>query len=110
MTKISTQRRVFVANPYYFKIDTAGNQLPYIDTHHERFLEKQLWPLEIMNGNVDQKSQNMPLDIYPTLKENETKGASAMPCRLPLIGMKSMRLFSSGFAHRNRPCHKMYRL
>jgi peptide/nickel transport system substrate-binding protein len=27
-----------------------------------------------MNGNVDQKSQNMPLDIYPTLKENETKG------------------------------------
>jgi len=74
MTKISTQRRVFVANPYYFKIDTAGNQLPYIDTHHERFLEKQLWPLEIMNGNVDQKSQNMPLDIYPTLKENETKG------------------------------------
>jgi peptide/nickel transport system substrate-binding protein len=74
MTEISTQRRVFVANPYYFKIDTAGNQLPYIDTHHERFLEKQLWPLEIMNGNVDQKSQNMPLDIYPTLKENETKG------------------------------------
>jgi peptide/nickel transport system substrate-binding protein len=74
MTKISTQRRVFVANPYFFKIDTAGNQLPYIDTHHERFLEKQLWPLEIMNGNVDQKSQNMPLDIYPTLKENETKG------------------------------------
>jgi peptide/nickel transport system substrate-binding protein len=74
MTKISTQRRVFVANPYYFKIDTAGNQLPYIDTHHERFLEKQLWPLEIMNGNVDQKSQNMPLDIYPTLKENEKKG------------------------------------
>ena len=74
MTKISTQRRIFVANPYYFKIDTAGNQLPYIDTHHERFLEKQLWPLEIMNGNVDQKSQNMPVDIYPTLKENETKG------------------------------------
>jgi len=23
-----TQRRVFVANPYYFKVDTAGNQLP----------------------------------------------------------------------------------
>ena len=74
MTKISTQRRIFIANPYYFKVDTAGNQLPYINIHHERFLEKQLWPLEIMNGNVDQKSQNMPLDIFPTLKENETKG------------------------------------
>ncbi len=70
----TTQRRVFVANPYYFKVDTAGNQLPYIDYHEERFLEKQLWPLEIMNGNVDQKSQNMPLNIYPVLKENEKKG------------------------------------
>jgi len=70
----TTQRRLFVANPYYFKVDTAGNQLPYIDIHHERFLEKQLWPLEIMNGNVDQKSQNMPLDTYPILKENEQKG------------------------------------
>jgi peptide/nickel transport system substrate-binding protein len=59
MTKISTQRRIFIANPYYFKVDTAGNQLPYINIHHERFLEKH---------------QNMPLDIFPTLKENETKG------------------------------------
>jgi peptide/nickel transport system substrate-binding protein len=74
MEEPTTQRRIFIANPYYFKIDTAGNQLPYIDLHHERFLEKQLWPIEIMNGNVDQKSQNMPLDIYPILKENETKG------------------------------------
>lgn len=72
--EINTQRRIYIANPYYFKIDTAGNQLPYIDIQHERFLEKQLWPLEIMNGNVDQKSQNMPLDIFPTLKENEKKG------------------------------------
>jgi len=76
--ELNTQRRIFIANPYYFKIDTAGNQLPYIDLHHERFLEKQLWPLEIMNGNVDQKSQNMPLDIFPTLKENEVKGNYAL--------------------------------
>ena len=76
--EINTQRRIFIANPYYFKVDTAGNQLPYINIHHERFLEKQLWPLEIMNGNVDQKSQNMPLDIFPTLKENEAKGNYAL--------------------------------
>lgn len=76
--EVNTQRRIFVANPYYFKIDTAGNQLPYINLHHERFLEKQLWPLEIMNGNIDQKSQNMPLDIFPILKENETKGNYAL--------------------------------
>lgn len=82
----TTQRRVFVANPYYFKVDTAGNQLPYIDYHDERFLEKQLWPLEIMNSNVDQKAQNMPLNIYPVLKEAEKKGDYALQLPLGMVG------------------------
>ena len=82
----TTTRRVFVANPYYFKVDTAGNQLPYIDYHDERFLEKQLWPLEIMNGNVDQKAQNMPLNIYPVLKEDEKKGDYALQLPLGMVG------------------------
>ncbi|MCJ7684699.1 MAG: ABC transporter substrate-binding protein [Desulfobacteraceae bacterium] len=84
--EINTQRRILIANPYYFKIDTAGNQLPYINIHHERFLEKQLWPLEIMNGNVDQKAQNMPLDIFPTLKENEAKGNYTLQLPSGMIG------------------------
>lgn len=82
----TTQRRVYVANPYYFKVDTAGNQLPYIDYHDERFLEKQLWPLEIMNGNVDQKAQNMPLNIYPVLKEDEKKGDYTLQLPLGQVG------------------------
>lgn len=82
----TTQRRVFIANPYYFKVDTAGNQLPYIDYHDERFLDKGLWPLEIMNGNVDQKAQNMPLNIYPVLKEDEKKGGYALQLPLGMVG------------------------
>lgn len=82
----TTQRRVFVANPYYFKVDTAGNQLPYIDYHDERFLDKGLWPLEIMNGNVDQKAQNMPLNIFPVLKEDEKKGGYTLQLPLGMVG------------------------
>ena len=70
----TTQRRLYIANPYYFKVDTAGNQLPYVDYHYERFLEKQLWPLEIMNGNIDQKAQSMALTDFTILKENEKNG------------------------------------
>ncbi len=82
----TTQRRVLVANPYYFKVDTAGNQLPYIDYHDERFLEKQLWPLEIMNGNVDQKSKNIDLNIFPVLKENEKKGGYTLQLPSGTVG------------------------
>lgn len=80
------QRRLYIANPYYFKVDTAGNQLPYVDYHYERFLEKQLWPLEIMNGNIDMKAQNMPLDIYTVLKENETKGKYTLQLPAGMVG------------------------
>jgi peptide/nickel transport system substrate-binding protein len=69
----NTQRRIFVANPYYFKVDTAGNQLPYIDRHHERFLNKELSLLAILNSEVDQKAQGIDLEDYPVLKENEPK-------------------------------------
>ncbi len=34
----STEGRRFVANPYYYKVDTAGNQLPYINEMDEIFV------------------------------------------------------------------------
>lgn len=70
----NTQRRIFIANPYYFKVDTAGQQLPYIDRHHERFLNKDLSLLAILNGEVDEKAQGIDLEDYPVLKENTAKG------------------------------------
>lgn len=66
--------RAFIANPYYFKVDSAGNQLPYIDRHNERFLEQQIWTLELISGNIDQKSQNISLADFPLMKENEARG------------------------------------
>ena len=69
-----TQRRIFIANPYYFKIDSAGSQLPYFDRHHERFLNKEPALLAILNGEVDEKAQGIDLENFPVLKENETKG------------------------------------
>ena len=71
----TTERRIRVANPYYFKVDTAGQQLPYIDTHLESFNgDKQLINLKIINGEVDMKAQSLDLASYPLYKENEAKG------------------------------------
>ncbi len=70
----NTQRRIFIANPYYFKVDSAGNQLPYIDRHQERFLEKEVGLLAVLNGEIDQKAQGLGLENYAILKENEAKG------------------------------------
>ena len=104
MAAPNTQRRVFEANPYYFKVDTAGQQLPYIDVQHERFLEKELWPIEIMNGNVDQKSQNQTLSNFPILKENEAKGKYSV--RLPPGALGPVMLFNQ--THPDPVLRKIY--
>jgi peptide/nickel transport system substrate-binding protein len=69
-----TEQRVFKANPYFFKVDSMGQQLPYIDRVHERFLNADLQVLAILNGEIDFKAQGNELASYPTLKENEGKG------------------------------------
>jgi len=75
MEEPNSQRRIFIANPYYFKVDTAGNQLPYIDKHYERFIkDDNVYIMELMKGNLDEKAQNVGLRSYPILKKNMQKG------------------------------------
>ena len=36
----TTEGRVYAANPYFHQVDTAGNQLPYIDYQNERYINE----------------------------------------------------------------------
>ncbi len=72
----STEGRQYVANPYYYMVDTAGNQLPYINEMDEIFVgESEVRLLMLMNGEVDYKAQALQVDYVPLLLENqETAG------------------------------------
>jgi peptide/nickel transport system substrate-binding protein len=67
--------RQWVANPYFYMIDTAGNQLPYISRIDEDYVaDKEVQNLEIINGAVTYKFQGLFLEDFPLLKENEAAG------------------------------------
>ena len=71
----STTGRRMVAKPYFHMVDTAGNQLPYINEINEIYTpEKEVRNLRIVNGEVDYKSQNLFLEDFPLYKENEANG------------------------------------
>ncbi len=71
----TTEGRKFVANPYYYMIDTAGNQLPYINEMDEIFVgESEVRLLKLVNGEVDYKAQALQTDYVPLLLENQEKG------------------------------------
>ena len=86
----TTEYRLFEANPYYWKVDSAGQQLPYINYQYERFVsDTEVVNLAIINGEVDLKGQGMELTSYSILKEGEADGDYVV--QLPAAGLgKSM--------------------
>ncbi len=71
----TSEGRKLVANPYFHQVDTAGNQLPYINEIVESYVsDKEVQNLKVMNGEVVWKQQAIFLEDFPLLKENEAKG------------------------------------
>jgi len=61
-------------NPYYWKIDPAGNQLPYIDRIFVSIVSNaEMVNLKTTTGDVDFAGFNTRLDMYPVYKENAAK-------------------------------------
>ncbi|MCQ6560062.1 ABC transporter substrate-binding protein [Paenibacillus mendelii] len=65
----------FERNPYYFKVDSAGNQLPYIDKLQSTLVQNiEMVNLKILAGEVDHSYEFISIPKVPLLKENEQKG------------------------------------
>jgi len=68
--------KYFDRNPYYWAVDTAGNQLPYIDQQIAVMVkDKDVRNLKMMNQELDNAAENpLPLSDFTLYKENEQKG------------------------------------
>jgi peptide/nickel transport system substrate-binding protein len=62
-------------NPYFYKVDPEGNQLPYIDRIEVRLvLDREGIPLSAMSGEIDFQLRHIAFTNYPLLMENRDKG------------------------------------
>jgi len=68
--------QIFERNPYYWKIDTEGNQLPYIDYIRRTLVgDIETIVLKAIAGEVDLQSRRIRgLSNYPLVMENQEKG------------------------------------
>jgi peptide/nickel transport system substrate-binding protein len=74
-TPINTPTWTLERNPYFYGVDTAGNQLPYIDKIIMTLAEN----LEVLNlraiaGEYDKQARHIDLQKLPVLLENQQKG------------------------------------
>jgi peptide/nickel transport system substrate-binding protein len=66
-------------NPYYFKVDNAGNQLPYIDKIQSTLVQDiEMVSLKTITGEVDFSRESAALIKMPLYKENEKNGYKAL--------------------------------
>jgi peptide/nickel transport system substrate-binding protein len=70
------QRFVLERNPYYWKVDTAGNQLPYIDTIvNDLQAEAQTILLKAIAGEIDFQGRSLGgMQNSVMLRANEVQG------------------------------------
>ena len=72
--RYSEQIFIMERNPYYFGVDQAGNQLPYLDTVEVKFFaDKAALNLAAIAGELDEQERHIDLANYPVLKEEEQK-------------------------------------
>lgn len=69
------KRAVFERNPYYWKVDAEGNQLPYIDRVVSRRVEDmEMQVVRAVEGEIDFQARNWNMSDIPLLKEKEEQG------------------------------------
>lgn len=74
LKEFTTTAKVFERNPYYHVVDTAGNQLPYIDRIIIHIVNKEVYSLKVISGEADVAYVNTQFVDYPLYKENEEQG------------------------------------
>ncbi|MFW5836082.1 MAG: ABC transporter substrate-binding protein [bacterium] len=69
-------RAVFQRNPYYWKVDSEGNQLPYIDEWiFDIYEDSEVLLLEVLSGDVQFMMRHIDnVDNRPVLFENRERG------------------------------------
>jgi peptide/nickel transport system substrate-binding protein len=75
VTPPTSTNMIFERNPYYWKIDPAGNQLPYIDRISHALVEnREMITMKAVAGEIDMQTRHISLPDYTLLMENRAKG------------------------------------
>jgi ABC-type dipeptide/oligopeptide/nickel transport system permease component/ABC-type transport system substrate-binding protein len=64
----------FVRNPYYWMVDTEGNQLPYIDRIVFEQKTQEMTPIAAANGEVSMQLRYIPYEEYTHLMSERESG------------------------------------
>ena len=65
---------IFTRNPYYWKVDPEGRQLPYIDHQSYQIYDLETINLKAIQGEVGMQTRHISFQNYPLYMSNREKG------------------------------------
>jgi len=95
---INTPTWVMERNPFYWSVDTAGNQLPYIDKISMANAESiEVVGLRGAAGQIDFQSRNMELTKLPVFLQNQKQGDYTVHLDPGVVGTDAAFYFNQSF-------------
>ncbi len=77
-TKAPADRFLFERNPYYYRVDAAGHQLPYIDRVILSLADSRIIPAKTAAGESDLQARYLSFDDYTFLRQSEERNRFAV--------------------------------
>jgi peptide/nickel transport system substrate-binding protein len=95
---INTTTWVMERNPFYWAVDTAGNQLPYIDKISMSNAESiEVVGLRGIAGQIDYQARNMELTKLPVFLQNQKQGDYTVHLDPGLVGTDGAFYFNQSY-------------
>jgi len=95
---INTQTWMLERNPYFYEVDTAGNQLPYIDRVQMSLAENpEVVNLRAIAGEYDVQERFIDIAKLPVFLENAERGKYKYRLDLGFNGSDSQLVFNMSF-------------
>ncbi len=77
-TESPAQRFVAVRNPYFYRVDSKGQQLPYLDRFILQVVDPKLIPIKTGAGETDLQARHLFFKDYTFLKQSEQRSGLRM--------------------------------
>lgn len=95
---INTPTWVMERNPYYWAVDTEGNQLPYIDRIVMTLAEDpEVLNLRAIAGEYDMQERHIDLGKLPVILENQEKSDYTLHLDLAFNGSDTVLQFNQSY-------------
>jgi len=104
----AAQNTYWERNPYYWRVDTAGNQLPYIDKVMQMSVATpEVVGLKTMSGEVDCNRGYLTFSDFPVYKKNEKAGGYKVYL-VPTVDSATALSYSFNYNHKDPVLKKIF--